>query len=125
MVLKWDFPEKCRRLGRIPPDAFPLSSPKYWTKEPILTAIWLSHVLVAGLGYDLCRRHWRWLLAMVPLSTYAVWFGAIDLWDKSVGPAILEERVPSSPINTREVSYNIKYFLDDAPGKPDFLLSYW
>jgi hypothetical protein len=25
------------------------------------------------------------------LSAYAVWFGAIDLWDKWVGPAILQE----------------------------------
>jgi hypothetical protein len=60
-------------------------------KEPSLAGIWLSHLLLAGLGYYLCGRDWRWLFAFVPLSAYAVWFGSIDLWDKSVGPAILEE----------------------------------
>ena len=59
-------------------------------KEPSLTAIWLSHLSLACLGYYLCRKDWRWLFAVVPLSSYAVWFGAIDLWDRSVGPAILE-----------------------------------
>jgi hypothetical protein len=60
-------------------------------KEAGLATIWLSHVLLAGLGYYLCRRDWRWLFAVVPLSTYAVWFGAVDLWDTSVGPAIFQE----------------------------------
>jgi hypothetical protein len=63
-------------------------------KEPGLAAIWLSHVILAGLGYLLCRRDWRWLFAVVPMSTYAVWFGAVDLWDTSVGPAILQESRP-------------------------------
>jgi hypothetical protein len=71
--------------------SFPVIIAEVVDKEPSLIAIWLSHVLLAGLGYYLCRRNWRWLFAVAPLSSYAVWFGAIDLWDKSVGPAILVE----------------------------------
>jgi hypothetical protein len=60
-------------------------------KKPSLISIWLSHVFVAGLGYVLCRRNWRWLFAFLPLSMLGVWFGAADLWDQWVGPATLRE----------------------------------
>jgi hypothetical protein len=60
-------------------------------KEPSLISIWLSHVFVAGLAYVLCRRNWRWLYAFLPLSAIGVWFGVAELWDSSVGPAILQE----------------------------------
>ena len=70
---------------------FPVIIAEVLDKEPNLATIWLSHLSLAGLGYYLCRRDWRWLFAVVPLSTYAVWFGATDLWDKFVGPAILQE----------------------------------
>jgi hypothetical protein len=60
-------------------------------KEPSLTSIWLSHLFVAGLGYILCRKNWRWLFAFLPLSIFAVWFGVEELSDKWVGPAILQE----------------------------------
>jgi hypothetical protein len=65
---------------------FPLTVAEVLDKEPNLFFIWLSHVLTAGLGYTLCRRNWRWVFAFLPLSIYPVWFGAVDLWDKSVGP---------------------------------------
>jgi hypothetical protein len=70
---------------------FPLIIAEVLDKEPSLISIWLSHVLVAGLAYVLCRRNWRWLFAFLPLSAFGVWFGAVDLWDNSVGPAILTE----------------------------------
>ena len=70
---------------------FPVIVTEVLDKEPSLTAIWLSYILLAVLGYWLCRQDARWLFAFVPLSIFAVWFGAVDLWDKSVGPAILHE----------------------------------
>ena len=70
---------------------FPVVISEVLDKEPSLTTIWLSYALLAGLAYWLCRRSGQWLFAFVPLSTYAVWFGATDLWDKFVGPAILQE----------------------------------
>ena len=60
-------------------------------KEPSAGLIWLTHAPVAVLGYWLCRRRWWWLTVFLPLSLYTVWFGAVDLWDKFVGPAIFQE----------------------------------
>jgi len=63
-------------------------------KEPSVAAIWIAHTLLAVVAYILCRKDGRWLFAFIPMSCYAVWFGATDLWDKSVGPAILQESRP-------------------------------
>ncbi len=73
---------------------FPVVIAEVLDKEPTLAAIWLSHVLLASLGYYLCRKGGRWFFVYIPLACYAIWFGATDLWDKSVGPAIIQELKP-------------------------------
>lgn len=60
-------------------------------KEPSLRAVWATFLLVALVGYLLCRWRWRLIALILPVALLLSFAWLTELLDPYVGPAMWRE----------------------------------
>jgi hypothetical protein len=60
-------------------------------KEPSIGSIWLAFLLVAVVGYLLCRWRWRLIALTLPAALLLSFGWLTELLDPYVGPAMWQE----------------------------------
>jgi hypothetical protein len=60
-------------------------------KEPSIQSIWMTYLLIAFVGFLLCRFRWHFIVLVLPVALIASYVWLTELLDPYVGPAMWSE----------------------------------